>query len=76
MTVEEEALFEQFDREARLIARGRARRALGAGPPTLAKACKRLAAACGGSQPWLTPAAAEAPDDVLEVMGSETYRKV
>jgi hypothetical protein len=47
-----------------------------AAPPTLAEARKRLAAARGGSQPWLAPAAAEAPDDVPEVMGPETYRKV
>ena len=47
-----------------------------AAPPTLAEARQRLAAARGGSQPWLTPAAAEAPDDVPEVIGPETYRKV
>jgi len=45
-------------------------------PPTLAEARRRLAAARGGSQPWLAPAAAETPDDVPEVMGPETYRKV
>jgi hypothetical protein len=47
-----------------------------AAPPTLAEARKRLAAARGGFQPWLTSAAAEVPDDVPEVMGSQTYRKV
>ena len=45
-------------------------------PPTLAEARRRLAAARGGSQPWLAPAAAETPDNVPDVMGPETYRKV
>jgi hypothetical protein len=45
-------------------------------PPSVAEARKRLAAAAGRPQPWLTPAGLAALSDAPEVIGPATYQGV
>ncbi len=44
-------------------------------PPTLEEADRRLAAARGRPQPWLTPEALEAARGLPVVVGPKVYRK-
>jgi hypothetical protein len=44
-------------------------------PPTLTEASRRLAAARGRPQPWLTSTAIEVAGGMPEVIGPKTYRK-